>query len=62
MTGKPARLIFVDAGGRCTLSLVFQNQLYSIRGEQLIDLPAREPDEIRYSCGMGMVRGCDQSD
>lgn len=55
--GEPARLTFVDTGGRCTLSLVFQNQLYSIRGEQVIDLPAQQPGEIRYSCGMGMYGG-----
>ncbi len=55
--GEPARLIFADAGGSCTLSLVFQGQLYSITGETTIDLPAQQPGEIRYSCGMGMYGG-----
>lgn len=54
---KPARLTFVDAGGGCTLSLVFQDQFYPIRGEQVIELPPQEPGEISYSCSMGMYGG-----
>ena len=55
--GEPARLTFVDAGGGCTLSLVFQDQLHQISGETTIDLPPQEPGEIRYSCTMGMYGG-----
>ncbi len=55
--GTPARLTFVDAGGGCTLSLVFQGQLHPISGETTIELPAQEPGEIRYSCAMGMYGG-----
>ncbi len=55
--GQPARLTFVDAGGGCTLSLVFQDQLYPISGEETIELPPQEPGEIRYSCAMGMYGG-----
>lgn len=55
--GEPARLTFVDAGGGCTLSLVFQDQLYPISGEQTIELPPQQPGEIRYSCAMGMYGG-----
>lgn len=55
--GEPARLTFVDAGGGCTLSLVFQDQLYPISGEETIELPPQEPGEIRYSCAMGMYGG-----
>lgn len=55
--GEPARLTFVDAGGGCTLSLVFQDQIYPISGEQTIELPPQEPGEIRYSCAMGMYGG-----
>lgn len=55
--GQPARLVFVDAGGRCTLSLVFQGQLHSIVGATTIELPAQPPGEIRYSCAMGMYGG-----
>ncbi len=55
--GKPARLVFVDAGGRCTLSLVFQGKFIPIRGETPVDLPPQEPGKIRYSCAMGMYGG-----
>ena len=55
--GQPARLVFVDAGGRCTLSLVFRGELISIRGETPVDLPPQQPGEIRYSCAMGMYGG-----
>lgn len=55
--GEPARLIFADAGGGCTLSLVFQGQLYSVTGETTIDLPPQQVGEIRYSCAMGMYGG-----
>ena len=55
--GEPARLTFVDAGGGCTLSLVFQDQLYPISGKETIELPPQEPGEIRYSCAMGMYGG-----
>ncbi len=55
--GEPARLIFADAGGGCTLSLVFQGQFYSINGETTIDLPPQEPGEIKFSCAMGMYGG-----
>lgn len=55
--GQPARLVFSDAGGACTLSLVFQGQLFSIGEETVIDLPAQEAGEIRYSCTMGMYGG-----
>ena len=55
--GVPARLVFVDAGGRCTLSLVFEGQQYSIAGATTIELPPQPPGEIRYSCAMGMYGG-----
>lgn len=55
--GEPARLVFADAGGGCTLSLVFQGQFYSVSGETTIDLPPQQPGEIRYSCAMGMYGG-----
>ncbi|MGH2752992.1 MAG: sulfite exporter TauE/SafE family protein [Actinomycetota bacterium] len=54
---EPARLVFANAGGGCTLSLVFQGQLYQIAGETTIDLLAQKPGEIRYSCAMGMYGG-----
>lgn len=55
--GEPARLVFTDAGGGCTLSLVFLGKLLPIRGERTIDLPPQPPGEIRYSCAMGMYGG-----
>jgi len=55
--GEPPRLVFADAGGGCTLSLVFQGQFYSVTGETTIDLPPQQPGEIRYSCAMGMYGG-----
>ncbi len=55
--GKPARLVFVDAGGGCTLSLVFEGELVQIEGETVVDVPPRDPGEIRYTCGMGMYGG-----
>lgn len=55
--GTPARLVFVDAGGRCTLSLVFQGQLISVGAETPVELPPQQPGEIRYSCAMGMYGG-----
>lgn len=55
--GEPARLRFVDGGGGCTLSLIFQGQFYSVSGGTTIDLPPQQPGEIRYSCAMGMYGG-----
>ncbi len=55
--GKAARLVFVDAGGGCTLSLVFQGELIPVQGETVVDVPPREPGEIRYTCAMGMYGG-----
>lgn len=57
VAGKPARLVFADAGGRCTLSLVFRGELIPIRGETTVDVPPQDPGEIRYSCTMGMYGG-----
>lgn len=57
VAGRPARLRFVDAGGGCTLSLVFRGELIAIRNETVVDLPAQRPGEIRYSCAMGMYGG-----
>lgn len=55
--GEPARLVFTDAGGGCTLSLAFQGEILPIRGERTIDLPPQRPGNIRYSCAMGMYGG-----
>ncbi|MGH2759096.1 MAG: sulfite exporter TauE/SafE family protein [Actinomycetota bacterium] len=57
LAGKSARLIFIDAGGGCTLSLVFQGELIPVRAETTVDLPPQDPGEIRYSCAMGMYGG-----
>jgi sulfite exporter TauE/SafE len=54
---EPARLVFVDAGGRCTLSLIFQGQQIPVRGETPVELPPQDPGQIRYTCAMGMYGG-----
>ncbi|MGH2383354.1 MAG: sulfite exporter TauE/SafE family protein, partial [Candidatus Limnocylindria bacterium] len=55
--GEPARLVFVEAGGGCTLSLVFQGESIPVRGETPVELAPQDPGEIRYSCAMGMYGG-----
>lgn len=59
-SGKPARIVFKgDGSGGCALSLVFEGRSYYLQSNAAtpINLPAREPGTIEYTCSMGMYGG-----
>ena len=59
--GAPLRIVFHrDDDDHCTERVVFSAPRLERRlsaGTTIVDLPARTPGEVRFTCGMGRYRG-----